>query len=222
MKLTDVLLQESQKVWDEYLEHPFIKEMGANTLEHKKFEYYLIQDYLYLKEYMKVFCMGIIKAQTIEEMKFFHQAAGGAFDYETAVHIHYLKNFGHSIEQLEQYEMELTTESYTSYMQGIALKGDLKEIVAAVLPCIWSYNYIGQHLAQNYDIDETHFYKNWIDAYSSEEFTNLSDTWLDYTNQLFENLTVSEQKRLSHIFKMASIYELKFWDMAYEEIGQLV
>ncbi|WP_042351894.1 thiaminase II [Bacillus massiliigorillae] len=222
MNLTDVLLQQSKQIWNEYLQHPFITEMGNGTLNHKKFEHYLIQDYLYLKEYTKVFCMGVVKSNTIEDMQFFHQAAGGTFKYETAVHIEYLRNFGFSIEDLEQQELELTTESYTSYMHGISLKGDVKEIVAAVLPCVWSYNYIGKHLLENYEIDDNHFYKRWIDSYGREEFTQLSDTWLTYSNRLFADSSLEEQERLIDIFKKASLYELKFWDMAYEEVKEAV
>ncbi|MEH6944471.1 thiaminase II [Bacillus sp. JJ722] len=222
MNLTDVLLQQSKQIWTDYLQHPFITEMGNNTLDRKKFEHYLIQDYLYLKEYSKVFCMGMIKSKTIEDMRFFHQAAGGTFEYETAVHINYLKGFGYSIEELEQQEVELTTESYTSYMQGVCLKGDLKEIVAAVLPCIWSYNYIGQHIVENYDIDENHFYKQWIDSYSGEEFTQLNVVWIEYSNRLFADSSLEEQAKLCEIFKKASLYELHFWDMAYEEVAEVV
>ncbi|MGM9925461.1 MAG: thiaminase II [Bacillus sp. (in: firmicutes)] len=222
MNPTDILLQESQSVWDQYVEHPFIKEMGAGTLDKAKFEHYLIQDYLYLKEYTKVFCMGMIKAQTIEDMRFFHQAAGGAFEYETAVHIHYLKGFDYSIEELEQQEAELTTESYTSYMQAVCLKGDLKEIVAAVLPCIWSYSYIGRHLMESYEVNGDHFYKEWIEAYGGEAFTALSDSWLAYANRLFSAISIEERTKLSGIFKKASLYELHFWDMAYAEVKEAV
>ena len=35
--------------------HPFVQELGAGTLSKDKFKFYLLQDYLYLLEYAKVF-----------------------------------------------------------------------------------------------------------------------------------------------------------------------
>ncbi len=68
---------------------------------------------------------------------------------ETAVHIEYLKEFGISELDAEKREYKSTTISYTSYMQAIALTGDLDEIAIATLPCTWSYSYIGKYISKN-------------------------------------------------------------------------
>lgn len=48
MLFTDYLYENSKEVWDKYLEHPFLIELGEGTLDKEKFRKYLIQDYLYL------------------------------------------------------------------------------------------------------------------------------------------------------------------------------
>ena len=48
MKFSEVLFSEVKKIWDGYLEHPFVKGIGEGTLDKEKFKNYLIQDYLYL------------------------------------------------------------------------------------------------------------------------------------------------------------------------------
>ena len=50
MLFTDYLFENVKYIWDDYLNHPFLKEMGQGTLDREKFKSYLIQDYLYLKE----------------------------------------------------------------------------------------------------------------------------------------------------------------------------
>lgn len=57
MRFTEKLLKEAMPIWEKYLDHPFIKEIGEGTLDKNKFKEYLVQDYLYLKEYAKVFCL---------------------------------------------------------------------------------------------------------------------------------------------------------------------
>ena len=53
MKFTDYLFKETKEIFDEYLKHPFLKELGQGILDKEKFKDYLIQDYLYLKQYAK-------------------------------------------------------------------------------------------------------------------------------------------------------------------------
>lgn len=84
----------------------------------------------------------------MEEMKFFYNSTKGTMEDETAVHIEYLKEFGISELDAEKREYKSTTISYTSYMQAIALTGDLDEIAIATLPCTWSYSYIGKYISK--------------------------------------------------------------------------
>ena len=72
MKFSEELFDEVKEIWDEYLKHPFVKGIGEGTLDKEKFKNYLIQDYLYLKDYAKVFAMVLVKARAMKEMKFYH------------------------------------------------------------------------------------------------------------------------------------------------------
>ena len=115
-------------------------------------------------------------------------------------------------------EYKSTTISYTSYMQAIALTGDLDEIAIATLPCTWSYSYIGKYISKKYSNKlQGNFFKPWIDEYASDGFDKFTDEWLAYVDKKCSNLSEEKQKRLIDIFKRASLYELDFWNMAYDE-----
>lgn len=215
MKFSEVLFEEVKSLWDDYLEHPFVKGIGEGTLDKEKFKNYLIQDYLYLKDYAKVFAMGLVKARTMKEMKFYHESIKGVLDDETAVHVNYLREFGLNTEEVEKYKAELTTESYTNYMLGIALKGDSKDIAMTIMPCTWSYYYIGKHLYDTYnDILGENFYGPWIMGYASDEFRQCAQEWIDYIDEICENISEVEKERLKDIFIKSSLYEMEFWNMA--------
>lgn len=221
MKFTDYLFKETKEIFDEYLKHPFLKELGQGILDKEKFKDYLIQDYLYLKQYAKVFCIGIVKSQDMDDMKFFYESVKGIMEDETAVHIKYLKNFGISRKDLENEKMNLVNSSYTSYMLGQALTGDVYDIIAAILPCTWSYDYIRHKLYTKYrDNLDNNFYKEWIESYSNEEYHELANKWIDYTNIMCENLSDSKKKKLKDIFINSCLYEMKFWNMAYKIEGK--
>lgn len=221
MKFTDYLFDEVKDIWESYLKHPFVKEIGEGILPKEKFKRYLIQDYLYLKEFSKVFAMGIVKSETIKEMKFFNRAAKGSMEDEAAIHIDYMKKLGIPPVEAEKCSLEMVSSSYTSYMQAVALTGGVKEIVMATLPCNWSYNYIGHYLYETYkDNLEGNYYKDWIEMYADNEFDEVLKEWLEYTNHICKNLSEEEIKKLTEIFIKSSLYELDFWNMAYEEVSK--
>lgn len=215
MKFTDILFEEVKDIWEGYLEHPFVKGIGDGTLNKEKFKNYLIQDYLYLVDYAKIFAMGIVKSRNVEEMKFYYSAINGILEDETQVHTNYLKYFGLTPEDAAKYPVELTTASYTSYMLGIALKGDVKEIAMTIMPCTWSYYYIGKKLYDtNKENLDNNFYKPWIEEYSSKDFKECAEAWINYINDICENISEVEKSKLKDIFIKSSLYEMEFWNMA--------
>ena len=72
MLFTDYLYESSKEIWDKYLEHPFLVELGEGTLDKEKFRKYLIQDYLYLIEYAKVYSMACVKSRNMRVLKKFN------------------------------------------------------------------------------------------------------------------------------------------------------
>ena len=69
MTVTERLLKDTESIWAEYHQHPFVQGIADGTLDKEKFKYYMIQDYLYLLDYTKVFAIGVAKAKDIEFMK---------------------------------------------------------------------------------------------------------------------------------------------------------
>ncbi|WP_297518159.1 thiaminase II [uncultured Clostridium sp.] len=221
MNFTDRLFEGSKEIWMGYIEHPFIQGIIDGSLEKEKFERYLVQDYLYLKEYAKVFAMGVVKAETMEEMKFFYNSVKGTMEDENELHIRILKENGYKIEDVEKMKEYLDNTSYTSYMNAIASKDGIKEIAAAILPCTWSYNFIGKYIIENHsDKINGNPYKEWIELYGDAGFTEFTDKWIDYTNKLCNDISEEDKLNLINIFVNCSIYEMKFWDMAYGEVNK--
>lgn len=223
MKFTEYLFREVEPIWYEYINHPFLKELGEGTLEREKFKNYLIEDYLYLKEYAKVFAIGMTKSKSMKEIKFYYETIKGILEDENAVHIKYLKEFGVDIEKLDELKCSNENSNYTSYMLKVALEGGVKEIAVATMPCAWSYFYIGNKLSEIYGENlSENYYRLWIESYNSKEYKILVDNWIKYIDNMNINLKSSEANELLYIFRKASMHEMEFWNMAYgEKIGNL-
>ena len=55
MKVSERLYNSIIDLWDKYNEHPFVKGLADGTLPLEKFQFFMIQDHLYLMQYEKVF-----------------------------------------------------------------------------------------------------------------------------------------------------------------------
>ena len=113
-----------------------------------RFIYYLKQDYVYLIDYAKMFAIGSMKAQDLETMGKFAELLHSTLNVEMELHRQYAERFGITREELEQTKPAPTTVAYTKYMLDAAAQGSLAEVVAALLPCMWSYREIGAAFAK--------------------------------------------------------------------------
>lgn len=56
MRFTERLRRVAEPIWQGYFTHPFVTGIGDGSLSVEKFRFFLLQDYLYLYDYAKVFC----------------------------------------------------------------------------------------------------------------------------------------------------------------------
>ncbi|NHN31805.1 thiaminase II [Paenibacillus agricola] len=211
------LYEKLQPIWRKNITHPFVQELGHGTLDVEKFRFYMIQDYLYLIDYAKLFALGAIKADSVETMGKFAALLDSTMNEEMALHRAYAARFGISLEELEQAERSPITLAYTHYMLHAAQNGSLADLVAALLPCMWSYWEIGKELSQIPGASEHAYYGEWVRMYSSEEFGDLARWCLDLFDQLAEGKQQAELDKLETIFLNTTRYETMFWEMAYRK-----
>ncbi len=217
MQVSQYLYKSTQSIWGNCISHPFVQGIGHGTLERDKFRFYIIQDYLFLLEYAKVFALGVIKASDEMVMREFSNAIQDILNNEMSIHNHYIKELQITLKELKNAHPTLTNKSYTSYMLAEGFKGSIKEVTVAVLACAWSYLVIAQNLSQIPNALEHAFYGHWIKGYSSKEF-QACVTW---NINLLDSLTLASSKqeieKLKDIFTTTSEYEYLFWDMAYQK-----
>lgn len=202
-------------IWESCLNHPFVTGIGDGTLAVEKFQYFMLQDYLYLFDYARVFALGVVKARDPELMRVFSANVNSILGGEMKIHRVYMKRLGISEEQVFSVKPALANLSYTHYMMSVAVQGSPMEIVAAILACSWSYAEIGQALASIPGAAEHPFYGEWIRGYASEEYAATNDALIRLMDTLAENATEEQIEYLVEIFVNCSRYELNFWDMAW-------
>ena len=212
------LMAAVEELWVEYNRHPFIKGLENGNLDRDKFKYYIIQDYLYLLEYAKVFGIGIAKAKSLDTMRLFASYVHQLTDGEMDLHLGYLGKFGITEQEVAETPRSLDNLSYTSYMLRVAYEEGEAEVVAAILACAYSYEIIARNILKNNPAAIDHpFYGEWIAGYASEEYHQENVILIDLLERLTEQATEAQKQHIIEIFVACSRYEMAFWDLAWNQ-----
>ena len=203
-------------VWEACLRHPFVTGIGDGTLDMEKFRYFMLQDYLYLFDYARVFALGVVKARDPELMRVFAANVDAILGGEMKIHRAYMKRLDITEEQVFSVKPALANLSYTNYMLSVAQTGGPMEIVASILACSWSYAEIGQALAAIPGAAEHPFYGEWIRGYASEEYAATNQALIELMDSLAADAGEEQLTYLTDVFVNCSRYELGFWDMAWD------
>ncbi|MBO8434079.1 MAG: thiaminase II [Tyzzerella sp.] len=217
MKLTKKLYESTKDIWDTYYKHPFVVGLSNGSLDIDKFKFFMIQDYLYLLEYAKVFALGVAKATSEKNMRKFSSVLNSVLNEEMEIHKSYMKRLGIKESDIENAKPSIVNTSYTNYMLQIGYsKGEL-EILVSILACSWSYKEIGERLSKDKSMLDHKLYGEWIKGYSSDEYIKSNEEIMELVDELGKDITEEHFDVLKDIFINCSRYEYMFWDMSYKK-----
>ena len=217
MSFSRGLKEKAAKVWEEGYNHPFLQELAGGTLDKETFKFYLLQDYLYLLQYAKVFATAAIKSDTEELMTRFSKIQFFILANEMDLHREYMSKFAIKPEEVPDVKPSLYNRTYTANMLALGQTGGLAEMLATVFPCAWTYSDWARRLKAQYAAQlEGNFYKSWIEKYASDEFLESFEWFYDTLDSLVENMSDAQRERIVDIFVSSVEFEYLFWEMAYK------
>lgn len=217
LKLSVLLLEAAKPEWDKAAAQNFVIEMARGTLEPSRFRNYMIQDYLYLIEYLEI--LGIIKAQLLSIsaekidgslIQFVENVIAETKRELNRVHIPNMEAIGIREDEARKTEIISEISDYTKYMKEQILENGPLTGLVLLLQCSWGYAYIGQTVGKKYlhEIEDS-AYKSWFDAYACEDYTKANQKWIDIVDRLAEG---KEKQIFVEIFVRCAKYETKLWE----------
>lgn len=214
LRFTDELYAAGRPIWEAQLEHPFVKGIGDGTLDEERFKRWVLQDYLYLKEFARVFAWAVAKAHELASMAWYAAVLNLTLNTEMTLHREYASRFGLTDNDLERAPMWPTTRAYTDFLIRTAADGDMLDLVAALLPCAWGYVFVAQRLSDAEPPSDQR-YADWIAQYSSDEFAEAAAWLRGEMDRLAEGVPPEKRNRLIETFVLSSRYEWQFWEMCW-------
>ena len=200
--------QQVVPLYEAIISHPFLTQLANGQLSSERFNFYLVQDGLYLAHYRKIMTMIAAKCDDIAMQTQFLHYALSTIAAEQELHTHYLQ---------KPIDAEATPscELYTAYLYQQICTQPLPVIIASILPCFWLYFRISDDLSQSM-ISEDNPYQTWIVSYQSAEYHHALTSLLAITNQLAEQSSPEIQIRMLQAFEHSTKLEWLFWQSAWK------
>lgn len=182
------------------LAHPTVRGIADGTLDPAVFRSWLEQDYLFLYDYVRVFCRLAGQAPDAHLADFVdlaHETWHGEMD----LHRSLAASFGADLEGAVKGG---ACAAYTGFLLDAA--ADYGRGLAALLPCMWGYSALGVRLSEL--TVPGNRYGAWIDTYADPAFAALADRcaqMLDEAGPAWEAASAAFVAGMEH--------ELAFWDV---------
>ena len=181
----------------------FIVQLADGSLEREKFNYYLAQDALYLQHYAQVLAQASMLAPDLDSQRFWVKGAGEILEGELQLHR------SHLVEG--QANPSATTLNYVNHLH--ASNASYGELIAAILPCYWLYQDIGNRLAAANHA--AHPYNDWLATYADPGFDEATAQAKDMVRQAYRLADPAQRERMRSAFIRSSEHELAFFAQAH-------
>ena len=197
------------KEWSEYINHKFLSDLVSNKLPDKNFKRYLIQDYIFLQQFLKILGLSIYKSNSIEEINRSVNFIKG-IDHEIKLHVTYCKKWKIPLRSLSNIKVERANSAYSNHVLSVGKNGNNLDIFSSLSPCIIGYGEIGFKLSKITNWKKSK-YSSWIKMYSSKEYQQIAKDNIDYLDILFKSNKNKNLNKLKSNFKKSTILESNFW-----------
>ena len=208
-----MLFSETEDLWKEAVNKPFVKKMADGTLETEKYRRYMLQDYLYLTDYIELLREISESTEKKSLRSFLEKILRETQEEAERVHLPAMRELGIGDTDIQNAVMAQVLQEYVGYMkQQLREEGFVGGLVA-LLQCSWAYAYIGQTVSEREaERLSASPYKSWFASYTCASYIETNQSWIDASDRETEDLDDTKKLRLCSVFQTCARYENRFWD----------
>jgi thiaminase (transcriptional activator TenA) len=194
------------------LAHPTVRGIAAGDLDQARFRAWLVQDYLFLLDYVRLFALAAARAPDSDTLGRLVDLAHATLHDELTLHQTDAAESGLSTADLDRAEKSPTCAAYTDFLLRTAATADFAEVLAALLPCMWGYSELGRALAAA-GLPAEPRYRRWVQTYADPGFAELAAWCATLLDRAAEGLPPARLAACRRAFLTSLDHELAFWDV---------
>ena len=207
------LREPCEEAWTALVENRFVAEMADGTLPLGNFRFYIEQNLFYLPDYARMLGLAVANGRTMEQIQRFTRGLEQIVDTEIPANRHLLDE----VVAMGAEDHGGSTEpgpaclAYSSFLVATAATGDANEVMAAMLPCAWSYADIA---ARHHEPASHPIYQKWLATFGDPQYQAYVGELLADADRWFAEANEAEMVRLRRAFRGGVRMESAFWSMA--------
>lgn len=213
MRFSEQLASCAEAYWQEAAQKPFLTEMAQGTLDRKQFQNYMLQDYLYLRDYIDILRSIPVLTEDPSLIHFIEHVIIETEQETDLVHVPSMKHFGITDDQIAYAVRLPVITDYVAYMKDCLDRYGLEAGLTALLQCSWSYARVSRIVSDGYKEEISRSpYRFWFEAYTGTEYLDSNQGWIDVIDRVTATISKDKQDRLCHIFTRCASFENALWD----------
>lgn len=221
--LSTELKQLAQPILDDIVNHPFVVGLQKGELPKEAISIYVEQDTRFLENFSKVYAAAFIHASTRKDLTFLARQVAFSLADEAQAHQVLLDYAGEKLADHQNAPMRPETYAYNEHLFNAVRNGDFVDIMAALIPCPWTYHQLCQVLlrtvkAGNPFLPWLQFYYPANDDHIAVEIESSIQTMFSMLDDREDTLTAAHKTQVKRYFLLSCEYEWRFWEQAYRGI----
>lgn len=214
MSYSAELRERNDELFDAFWEHPFLAGLRDGTLVRERVVHYVGQDHQYLSAFVRCYGLGLSMSPDREWMRFFHDNVGFLLEDETHPHHALCRAAGVSYEEVQVERLAPSAQAYVDHMLESS-RDTLGVMLAALLPCPWTYIWAGSRLMSADPPGKAHPFGDWWSFYGSDECRGILVAFRERFDALAQDAGSVERARMATAFEASCHHEVRFWEMAW-------
>jgi thiaminase/transcriptional activator TenA len=206
------LWENTDDIWNEIQEHPFLVELEAGELPDEKLKFYFEQNAQYVDAVYR--CRLVAAAKAPDEATFDLLTRDWNLEPSEDRQWRLLEMFGGDRDSCPP--MAPACRGYTYHMWYNALAGRTVDWLASFVACPWTYDMIGRKISGNIGEERR---EDWMEFYGSQRHHDLMDDFRGALDRLSVGLDTKDREGLLENWRLGMKYEWMFWDDAYHLRG---
>jgi thiaminase/transcriptional activator TenA len=215
MRATDHLKNSVLIDWDAATDHPFCKALAEGTLPLDKMRWYLVQDYKFIEEFVRLLATAIAHTPTLADGVPMAQFLGLVTSTENT---YFLRSF--EALDVSQDDQKVPTapaaRAFLDLMQSARASGRYEQMLAVLTVAEWSY-LTWANRYKNYSADLPFWFAEWIDLHTGEGFESVVNHLRNQLDTVWIDLTDQHKTQATKMFRDAVVCERAFFDAALAE-----
>ena len=230
-RFTDWLRERSQPAWDAAVEHRFVEELGAGTLDEDAFAEYLVQDYAFVDELVGTFGHAVGQAPDMAAKRQFVAFLDTVTDEEDDYFERSFDALGVAESSWRDPEMTDATAAFVDLLGRAAREGGYAETLAVLVPAEWVYESWATAAAERHGDPDgdgppsagmglPFYFAEWVDLHAVDSFVAFVDWLRGELDVVGPTLSPRREARVASLFDRTVTLERQFFETAYEETAE--